>query len=131
MTIYRYFRSLADNDKDGRLTADEFVVAMHCCDIVRAGQTLPYCLPNEWSRSSTMQHERASSSTKSNMSQTFVNINSEIQDVFKSTNVTDNHSPETVENERKNSIITYEEKRQKNYEVHIHEQKALIIVFRF
>ena len=43
--IFFFCRNLADNDKDGRLTADEFVIAMHCCDIARTGQTLPIRLP--------------------------------------------------------------------------------------
>ncbi|CAF4546317.1 unnamed protein product, partial [Rotaria magnacalcarata] len=37
-------------------------------------------------------------------------------DAFKFTNTSESHSPETVETERRNSIVTYEEKRLKNYE---------------
>ena len=99
-------RTLADNDKDGRLTSDEFVIAMHCCDIIRAGQTLPARLPDEWSKG----HQTP---IKPNINQTFASLNPDL----KALNTNENHSPETVEQERKNSIVTYEEKRQKNYEV--------------
>jgi len=98
-------RSLADNDKDGRLTADEFVIAMHCCDIIRSGQSLPTRLPDEWLRNGTqtpLAKLAISPSTFSSLSPVIVND--------------ENHSPETGENERKNSIVTYEEKRQMNYE---------------
>ncbi len=104
------FRNLADNDKDGRLTPDEFVIAMHCCDIVRAGQTLPSRLPDEWLTGTQTQLERKGSLAKPNVSQAFANLHQDLRDTF------GNHSPETVELERKNSIVTYEEKRQKNYE---------------
>jgi hypothetical protein len=115
---YSFFvssRTLADNDKDGRLTSDEFVIAMHCCDIVRAGQTLPSRLPDEWSKGNQTLRDRTSSLAKPNVSQPFASLNQE----FKAQNNLENHSPETVENERKNSLVTYEEKRQKNYEVRI------------
>ena len=36
--------NLSDIDSDGRLTCDEFVVAMHLIDCVRAGDTLPAVL---------------------------------------------------------------------------------------
>lgn len=32
---------------DGRLSCDEFVLAMHLCDVVRAGDKLPDTLPQE------------------------------------------------------------------------------------
>jgi hypothetical protein len=82
---------------------------MHCCDIVRAGQTLPSRLPDEWLKGNLTQNERKNSFAKTNIS-----LNQEFRDIF------ENHSPETVESERKNSIVTYEEKRQKNYEVCIY-----------
>lgn len=34
-------------DVDGRLSCDEFVLAMHLCDMVRAGEKLPDALPQE------------------------------------------------------------------------------------
>ncbi|XP_022081647.1 intersectin-1-like isoform X2 [Acanthaster planci] len=36
---------LADIDNDGRLTQDEFCVAMHLADMAKSGQTLPVTLP--------------------------------------------------------------------------------------
>lgn len=103
-------RNLADNDKDGRLTADEFVIAMHCCDIVRSGQTLPTRLPDDWLKNNSQAPlGRANSLAKSTISPPkFPSLSPMMND--------ENHSPETIENERKNSIVTYEEKRQMNYE---------------
>ena len=34
-------RALSDIDSDGKLTCDEFVLAMHLIDVVRQGQALP------------------------------------------------------------------------------------------
>jgi hypothetical protein len=113
------FRTLADNDKDGRLTSDEFVIAMYCCDIIRSGQTLPSRLPDEWLQGTTIQRERTGSVVKSNSNQTFAFLNQELKDTFKTINPLESLSDETTETERRNSIVTYEEKRQKNYEVRI------------
>lgn len=99
-----FLRSLSDSDKDGRLTADEFVIAMHCCDIVRTNQTLPNRLPEDWLKSATLTNSFA----KSTISPPFNSLIPMIND--------ENHSPETIENERKNSLVSYEEKRQMNYE---------------
>ncbi|KAM3932370.1 intersectin-2 isoform 2-T2 [Leptodactylus fuscus] len=40
--------SLADIDRDGKLKADEFVLAMHLTDMAKAGQPLPLTLPPEF-----------------------------------------------------------------------------------
>lgn len=40
-------RALADMDSDGRLGSEEFVLAMHLCDIAKAGETIPMTLPLE------------------------------------------------------------------------------------
>ncbi|XP_061735340.1 intersectin-2-like isoform X2 [Nerophis ophidion] len=39
--------NLADVDKDGKLTAEEFILAMHLVDVAKSGQTLPPTLPTE------------------------------------------------------------------------------------
>lgn len=41
------FRNLADADKDGKLKAEEFILAMHLVDVAKSGQTLPLTLPTE------------------------------------------------------------------------------------
>lgn len=38
-------RNLADVDKDGKLKADEFILAMHLVDMAKEGQALPLALP--------------------------------------------------------------------------------------
>lgn len=90
---------------------------MHCCDIIRAGQILPSRLPDDWLPNSGAPRERTGSLATALVPHGFAGINQELKDVFKLTNTNENISPETVENERKNSVTTYEEKRQKNYEV--------------
>lgn len=39
--------NLADYDKDGKLSLDEFILAMHFCDFAKAGNILPSVLPLE------------------------------------------------------------------------------------
>ena len=39
--------ALADYDKDGKLSADEFCIAMHLIDMAKGGETLPASLPME------------------------------------------------------------------------------------
>lgn len=112
---------MADNDQDGRLTPDEFVIAMHCCDIARTGQTLPSRLPDEWLLSNQTQPERIDLSAQSNGNQAFANLNQQLKETFNQPNTTENApanpSAESVEAERKSILATYEEKRLKNYEV--------------
>uniref|UniRef100_I3KKC9 Intersectin 2b n=1 Tax=Oreochromis niloticus TaxID=8128 RepID=I3KKC9_ORENI len=40
-------RNLADVDKDGKLQAEEFILAMHLVDLAKSGQPLPLTLPTE------------------------------------------------------------------------------------
>ncbi|CAF4343732.1 unnamed protein product [Rotaria sp. Silwood2] len=111
---------LADYDKDGCLTPDEFVVAMHCCDIARTGQALPIQFPDEWLQKNIIQHERKDSSSKSNDNRTFASLNQQLKETLILTNTTENtsvnRSNETTEAERKIIMATYEEKRLRNYE---------------
>ncbi|XP_076164152.1 dynamin associated protein 160 isoform X2 [Ptiloglossa arizonensis] len=39
--------TLADMDSDGRLSCDEFVLAMHLCDVAKLGEKIPTVLPIE------------------------------------------------------------------------------------
>lgn len=41
-------RNLADVDKDGKLKADEFILAMHLVDMAKEGQALPLALPSDF-----------------------------------------------------------------------------------
>lgn len=41
------FRALSDIDADGRLSCDEFVLAMHLCETIRIGEKIPDVLPPE------------------------------------------------------------------------------------
>lgn len=42
------FRSLSDIDQDGKLTAEEFILAMHLIDMAMSGVPLPPVLPPEY-----------------------------------------------------------------------------------
>ena len=45
--ISAHHRALSDIDKDGRLTAEEFVIAMHLMEKAKAGVVIPKTLPPE------------------------------------------------------------------------------------
>ena len=55
-------RELADVDKDGRLTAEEFAIAMHLLEKAKAGLMLPSTLPASLSPSTTKFNTVARSS---------------------------------------------------------------------
>lgn len=38
-------RGMSDMDSDGRLSCEEFVLAMHLCDMARSGEKIPVPLP--------------------------------------------------------------------------------------
>ena len=46
-------RELADVDKDGRLSASEFSIAMHLCEKAKQGLTIPPNLPPELAKEVT------------------------------------------------------------------------------
>ncbi|CAF0970141.1 unnamed protein product, partial [Didymodactylos carnosus] len=124
--------TLADYDKDGKLTSDEFIIAMHACEVAKMGIQLPPRLPDEWC---TQQQERKlsfgnTSGPKSNGS-LFSSLNQELKDVFKTTDTTkrraettanDSVATATVDStgspaaDRRNSVTSYEDKRRMNYE---------------
>lgn len=58
-------RALADMDSDGRLGSEEFVLAMHLCDIAKVGETIPTTLPLELIPP-TFRRQRQSSLTSQN-----------------------------------------------------------------
>lgn len=43
-----FFRSLSDIDQDGKLTAEEFILAMHLIDMAMSGLPLPPVLPPDY-----------------------------------------------------------------------------------
>lgn len=57
-------RALADMDSDGRLGSEEFVLAMHLCDVAKAGEQIPTALPLELIPP-TFRRQRQSSLTMS------------------------------------------------------------------
>ena len=47
-----YLRELSDSDNDGRLSVEEFAVAMHLIEKAKKGLSLPHTLPTELSPTS-------------------------------------------------------------------------------
>lgn len=47
-SIFFSSRSLSDIDQDGKLTAEEFILAMHLIDMAMSGLPLPPVLPAEY-----------------------------------------------------------------------------------
>nr|XP_006811485.1 PREDICTED: intersectin-2-like [Saccoglossus kowalevskii] len=66
---------LSDIDNDGKLTRDEFVLAMHLVDIVKGGQTLPQVLPPDLIPPS-MRRQRSGSSISVQPPQAPVSVSS-------------------------------------------------------
>ena len=58
-SLFKSPRNMADYDKDGKLSLEEFVIAMHLCDFSKAGNLLPSVLPLE------LQPQRSRASTQS------------------------------------------------------------------
>lgn len=56
-------------DSDGRLGSEEFVLAMHLCDIAKAGETIPTTIPPELVPP-TFRRQRQSSLTSSQQNAT-------------------------------------------------------------
>lgn len=48
LCIFPLKRNLSDIDQDGKLTAEEFILAMHLIDVAMSGQPLPPVLPPEY-----------------------------------------------------------------------------------
>lgn len=47
LNINANYRGLSDIDADGRLSCEEFILAMHLCDMARVGDKIPDSLPAE------------------------------------------------------------------------------------
>lgn len=56
-------------DSDGRLGSEEFVLAMHLCDIAKAGEQIPTTIPPELVPP-TFRRQRQSSLTSSQLNAT-------------------------------------------------------------
>lgn len=96
---------------------------MHCCDLLRAGQTLPATLPDEWLPGSSQPRERIDSLSKGSVNSTFAGLNQQLKETFNAPNTTENNATqsasEQTEAEQKAAAVTYEEKRLRNYEVRL------------
>lgn len=102
--------SLADYDKDGKLSLEEFIIAMHLCDFSKAGNNLPAVLPVE------LQPQRAKTATLP------ITSNSNVLDIFTSplpsmpvagAGVQEASSGLTKQQQMQN---TFEDKRRENFD---------------
>ncbi|CAF0787535.1 unnamed protein product [Brachionus calyciflorus] len=91
--------NLADYDKDGKLSYEEFIIAMHLCDFAKAGNILPSSLPVELQP----QRSRASSAVIPNTT-----LSPEVM------NNSGSESSPTLAN--KNFAHSFEDKRKENYD---------------
>lgn len=62
------FRGLSDMDADGRLSCEEFVLAMHLCDLARSGEKIQVPLPQDLIPP-TLRRQRQNSLTVTNPEQ--------------------------------------------------------------
>ncbi|XP_053214714.1 intersectin-1-like isoform X2 [Panonychus citri] len=98
--------ALADVDVDGRLTCDEFVLATHLIDMVKAGTPLPNVLPPELIPPSLRR--RSSSGSQSTLAAVGPATSVDLIGAL------DEES--SAPNSRKGSITTFEDKRRENFE---------------
>lgn len=96
--------SLADIDADGRLSCEEFVLAMHLTDCVKAGDTLPPALPPDLIPPS--HRRKRSTSIQSNVS---VSSHSNISDMLLLGDLKE-------DDKLKGLPATFEDKRRENFE---------------
>ncbi|XP_067141065.1 intersectin-1 isoform X2 [Centruroides vittatus] len=95
--------NLSDIDQDGRLTCEEFVLALHLTDNVKAGDTLPSSLPPELIPPS--HRRKRSASVQSTGSSSSHNLLGEIP-VYS----------DMKEEEKLKAQATFEDKRRENFE---------------
>lgn len=99
-------RTLSDYDKDGKLSLEEFIIAMYLCDYSKSGNTLPGTLPIE------LQPQRAKTATLPLTANNFDIFNSPVasSQVLPSTET-------TPPNQEHQQIMqhTFEQKRQDNF----------------
>jgi hypothetical protein len=93
--------NLADYDKDGKLSLEEFIIAMHLCDFAKAGNTLPMALPIE------LQPQRAKTAT--------LPMTSSPSPVFNSPPQGQQQQPAQASSAEK-SVYSFEDKRRENFD---------------
>lgn len=106
-----YFRNLADFDKDGKLSLEEFILAMHFSDYAKAGNLLPQTLPIE------LQPQRIRSS--SSIQQQSTNLTDQINNTLSPENTQANKeidvSP-TLKSKMQQGAASFEDKRRENFD---------------
>ncbi|XP_042189533.1 intersectin-2 [Callorhinchus milii] len=88
--------NLADIDKDGKLKAEEFILAMHLIDMAKSGQPLPLTLPPEFTPPSFRS--------------------SKWGDGVNGASPQHQESVEEIQEPSKKSPVTFEDKRKANYQ---------------
>ncbi|CAN7984735.1 unnamed protein product, partial [Ixodes pacificus] len=99
-TVLAQIWNLSDIDSDGRLTCEEFVLAMHLVDCVRAGDTLPAKLPLDLIPPS-YRRQRSDSVQSTGSS---------------GTELSGSAGEARAEEEKLRSLATFEDKRRANFE---------------
>jgi hypothetical protein len=104
-----YFRNLADYDKDGKLSLEEFILAMHFSDYAKAGNLLPQTLPIE------LQPQRNRSSSSTQQQPTNLEINNTLSPENTLANKEIDVSP-TLKSKMQQGAASFEDKRKENFD---------------
>jgi intersectin len=104
---------LSDIDKDGNLSLDEFVIAMHLCDFAKSGQQLPTVLPAELYPGRVNQQSFSSPVTTPTLGNTAFSPQSGSIAVNTSTNSSPTPS---LTKQQQLASATFEDKRRENFD---------------
>jgi len=124
-TLLAQIWNLADFDKDGKLSLEEFIIAMHLCEYSKAGNILPAILPTELHPQRIKQQQSSTTSLVSNTSMPSLLIeplNNQNQSNISSSsssgaNNADSSSPTMGKQAPQASMATtFEDKRRENFD---------------
>ncbi|XP_074658567.1 intersectin-1-like isoform X3 [Tubulanus polymorphus] len=117
--------NLSDIDNDGKLTQDEFCVAMHLVDCVRIGQPLPQTLPPDLMPPSYRRDRKASITSQGSLAQPVQSQGIVQSDVI----MPGGFSQSPVMEIEAISPVTFEDKRKENFEkgqAELEKRRALL-----
>lgn len=125
-TLLAQIWNLADFDKDGKLSLEEFLIAMHLCEYSKAGNILPAILPTELHPQRLKQQSTTSLVSNTSIpsllnaqTENINNNNNNISNISSSSGNANNDSSSspTMGNKPQASMATtFEDKRRENFD---------------